>query len=162
MKLNGSGTNDVVQAGNSITYGGTLNLANINAAPLAAGNSFKLFNAGGTYNGTFASIVPGTPGAGLLWNTNGLVVDGTVTVIAAAPSQPGISSVAVSSGNVILQGTNGPANQNYYVLSSTNLTLPRTNWTVLATNQFSGTGTFNFTNAVNPADLRRFYLLQVP
>ena len=162
MKLNGSGTNDVVQAGNSVTYGGTLNLANINAAPLAAGNSFKLFNAGGTYNGAFTSIVPSAPGAGLLWNTNNLVVDGTVTVVAAAVPQPGISSVAVSSGNVILAGTNGPANGNYYVLTSTNLALPRTNWTVLSTNQFSGTGTFNYTNAVAPGESVRFYLLQVP
>jgi fibronectin-binding autotransporter adhesin len=162
MKLNGSGTNDVVQAGNSVTYGGTLNLVNISATPLAAGNSFKLFNAGGSYNGAFASIVPATPGAGLLWNTNNLVVDGTVSVVAAAASQPGISSVTISTGNLILTGTNGPANGNYYVLSSTNVALPLASWTVLATNQFSGTGSFSYTNTVNPGERGRFYLLKLP
>lgn len=162
MKLNGSGTNDVIQAGNSITFGGTLNLVNVNPTALAAGNSFKLFNAGASYNGAFANIVPSTPGAGLIWNTNNLVVDGTVSVVAAAVPQPGITSVSVAAGNVILAGTNGPANGNYYVLSSTNVTLPRASWTALATNQFSGTGTFSFTNAVNPAEPQRFYQLQVP
>ncbi|TAL02140.1 MAG: hypothetical protein EPO07_07655, partial [Verrucomicrobia bacterium] len=126
LKLKGSGTCDVIQAGGSITYGGTLNLVNINGAPLAVGNSFKLFNAAGTYGGTFANIVPTVPGAGLKWSTNNLVVDGTVTVVSGAAPQPSITSVAVSSGNIILHGTNGPANGNYYVLTSTNVTLPIT------------------------------------
>ena len=162
FKLQGSGTNDVVQAGGNITYGGTLNLANISGAPLAAGDSFKLFNAGGTYGGAFASIVPPTPDAGLLWDTNSLVVDGTLNVVAAATPQPGISSVTVSSGNLILQGTNGPAGQDYYVLSSTNVALPLASWPVLATNQFSGSGTFSYTNAIEAGEPQRFYLLQVP
>jgi hypothetical protein len=98
----------------------------------------------------------------LLWDTNSLVVNGTVNVIAGSVSQPGISSVTLSGGNVILSGTNGPVNQNYYVLTSTNITQPRASWTPLATNQFSGTGTFNFTNAVGVGEPRRFYLLQVP
>jgi len=162
LKLNGSGTCDLVQAGSNITYGGTLNLVNINAAPLAAGNSFKLFNAVGTYSGTFASITPATPAAGLQWDTGNLTVNGTINVVAGGTAQPTISSVKVTSGNIILQGAGGPPNGNYYVLTSTNVALPVINWTALATNQFSPFGTFSFTNAINPADPRRFYLLKVP
>lgn len=162
MKLNGSGTNDVIQAGGNLSYGGTLSLVNLGAAPLAAGDAFKLFNAAGTYTGAFASLVPATPGDGLLWDTNSLSVDGTLKVVNAAPAQPGIASITVAGGNVILSGTNGPAGGTYYVLTSTNVALALTNWTALATNQFSGTGTFSFTNAVNAGEPQRFYLLQVP
>src|SRR5205823_10839283 len=67
IKLKGSGTNDVVQSTRAgITYGGTLNLVNINGA-LAAGNSFQIFNAT-SYSGSFANITPATPGAGLAWD----------------------------------------------------------------------------------------------
>lgn len=161
LKLNGSGNCDVVQAGGNITYGGTLNLVNINAAVLAAGNSFKLFNAVGTYSGSFASITPATPGAGLQWDTSNLTANGTINVVAVA-AQPTIASVTAASGNIILQGAGGPPNGTYYVLTSTNVALPVINWAALATNQFSASGTFSFTNAINPADPRRFYLLRVP
>ena len=67
MKLNGA-SNDGLSAGGTLTYGGTLTLTNI-SAPLAAGNSFTLFSAAG-YSGSFATISPATPGAGLAWNTN--------------------------------------------------------------------------------------------
>jgi hypothetical protein len=36
------------------------------------------------YGGTFTSIVPATPGAGLLWNTNTLASDGTLRVVSTS------------------------------------------------------------------------------
>jgi len=162
FKLNGPGTNDVVQAGGDINYGGTLSLANISGTPLQAGDAFKLFNAGGTYGGSFASILPAEPGPGLLWDTSGLTVDGTLSVITASPSQPEISSISVSAGNLILQGGNGPGNATYYVLSSTNVAMALSGWDVLETNQFDGSGAFSFTNMINLGEPQRFYLLQVP
>jgi hypothetical protein len=45
------------------------------------------------------------------------------------------------------------------VLATTNVALPVSNWTRIATNSFAG-GNFSFTNAVNLP--QRFYLLQVP
>ena len=97
IKLNGSGTNDIVQStSGGITYGGTLNLANISGSPLAAGNSFQIFNAT-SYSGSFANITPATPGAGRAWDTNQLN-NGMVSVVAGA-SQPVISSAQLSGGN---------------------------------------------------------------
>ena len=47
MKLNKtSGTNDVLSMGGTLTYGGMLNVTNLSGT-LAAGDSFKLFNASG-------------------------------------------------------------------------------------------------------------------
>lgn len=151
-------TNDVLRAG-VINYGGTLSLA-IMGGNLASGDSFKLFDAG-TYNGSFASIVPVTPGPGLTWDTSRLLVDGTLKVAGGAPA-PQIGSIAVSQGNVVISGTGGAAGGTYHVLTSTNVALPLTNWTPLATNVFSGNGAFAFTNAVNSGFLQQFFLLRLP
>ena len=80
FKLNGT-NNDVLNVGAALTYGGTLTLINITATPLAAGNTFKLFNAG-SYTGAFSSIVTQPPlAAGLSWNTDSLISNGTISVV---------------------------------------------------------------------------------
>jgi len=159
LKLNGNGTNDMVQAGGSITYGGTLNLLNISGTPLAAGNSFHIFSAA-SYSGSFTGgIVPATPGPGLVWDKTQLSA-GTINVITGT-SQPVSSSSSVSGSNFIFSGTNGPAGSNYVVLVSTNIATPLTNWTPVLTNTFDINGAFHVTNAINPAAGRGFYLLKV-
>ncbi|HMD55565.1 MAG TPA: hypothetical protein VKJ65_13535, partial [Phycisphaerae bacterium] len=159
IKLDGSGVNDEVQAGAGITYGGTLNLVNISGAPLAVGNSFQIFSAA-SYAGSFANIVPATPGAGLAWGTSQLNI-GFLNVV-AAPSQPVISSTIVSGGNLIFSGTNGVANGTYYVLTSTNLATPLANWTPLVTNTFDANGGFSVTNAITSGTPQLFYCIQLP
>jgi len=159
IKLDGSGTNDMVQAAANITYGGTLNLVNISSSPLAAGNSFHIFSAA-AYSGSFAGITPGTPGAGLAWNTNQLG-NGIVSVV-TAPAQPVIGSVKASGGNLVFSGTGGTAFGTYYVLTTTNLATPLANWTPLFTNAFDSSGNFSVTNAINAGTPRLFYLLKTP
>ena len=149
LKLNGSGVNDQVQAGTSITYGGTLNLVNISGAPLANGNSFQIFNAT-SYTGSFTSITPAQPGAGLAWDTSQLNTLGFIG-LAGCASQPVVNSVRVSGGNLIFSGTNGTASQSYSVLTTTNLATPIANWVPLLTNNFDGTGAFSVTNAISPS-----------
>ena len=158
LKLDGSGTNDEVQAGLTITYGGTLNLVNISGSPYVAGNSFLIFSAA-TYTGSFASIAPATPGAGLAWDTSQLSSSGILGV-KVAPSQPTITSTKVVSGNLIFSGTGGTNNGTYYVLTTTNLTTSLTNWTPVLTNTFNGSGVFNVTNAINPAVPKQFYIIK--
>jgi hypothetical protein len=63
---------------------------------------------------------------------------------------------------LILSGSGGTSNATYRVLASTNLALPITNWTALATNVFDSSGSFIFTNAISPDIPQRFYVLQVP
>jgi hypothetical protein len=160
IKLDGSGSNDMVQAGGSITYGGTLNLQNISSTPLAVGNSFKVFNAA-TYGGSFSGINPTTPGAGLTWDLSHLS-SGTINVIGSGAAGPTFGSVKLTGGNLILNGKGGNPNATYYVLTTTNLTTPLSQWVSVATNSFDVSGNFSFTNSVNSGSAEQYYLLKQP
>jgi glucose/arabinose dehydrogenase len=74
---------------------------------------------------------------------------------------PFINLMKFSGTNLIVSGTNGPHGGNYYVLTSSNLFTPMTNWTRAATNPFDTGGNFNFTNPLNPVRSNLFYLLQL-
>jgi hypothetical protein len=159
MKLDGSGVSDAVASSTAIAYGGTLTLVNISGAPLAVGNSFQLFSAP-SMTGSFSSISPATPGAGLAWDTSQLNTLGTLNVIAGA-SQPVVSSVRILSGNLIFSGSGGTASANYAVLTTTNVTTPLTSWTSLETNSFDATGAFSVTNAISSGTPQRYYRLKL-
>jgi autotransporter-associated beta strand protein len=163
MKLKkGSLTNDVLSVAQTLTYGGTLNLTNISGT-LAANDSFKLFNAG-TYAGAFTSIFPATPGAGLAWNTNNLTLNGTLSITSVGPiTNANITQVTLVGTNVVIHGTNNNvpnSSFHYVVLTSTNLTLPLSNWTPVITNSFNGSGTFDYTNPIVPGQPKLFYDVQ--
>jgi len=74
---------------------------------------------------------------------------------------PFINTVTLSGKNLIVSGTNGAQNGNYYILTSTNLALSPTNWLRTSTNPFDASGNFIFTNPVDPGQSQLFYLLQV-
>ena len=159
LKLDGSGSNDMVQAGGNMVYGGTLNLVNISGSPLAAGNSFQIFNAA-NYSGSFINITPSTPGSGLEWDTSNLAVNGTLTVV-SMPSQPRITSVALSGTTLTITASNGPVNTAYVLLESTNAASALTNWIPVLTNSFNGSGEINLsTNVINSNSHQEFYILQ--
>jgi autotransporter-associated beta strand protein len=158
MKLNkAANTNDSLRGAASIAYGGTLSLTNL-AGALAPGDSFRLFN-GSAYSGAFSKLLPPMAGSGLAWDTSGLLNNGTLRV-AVAP-KPVINSVAVSGANLVLSGTNGVPGATYYVLTSTNLTIPVAAWPRIATNLFDAIGTFAVTNQASPSVAQQFYILQL-
>ena len=70
--------------------------------------------------------------------------------------------VAAGGGNFILSGVGGTIDGTYYVLATTNLTLPLTNWTAIATDQFDGLGDFIFTNVAQTNAPQMFYILKQP
>ena len=76
---------------------------------------------------------------------------------------PGITSLALSGPNVVLNATNGFIGGTYYVLTSTNVSLALTNWLPLATNVLGASGNFSITapNPAGPAARQQFYVLQV-
>jgi autotransporter-associated beta strand protein len=167
MKIDRSaGTNDVLETGFIIIYGGTLVISNLND-PLQVGDSFRLF-VSGRYSGSFDGIIPETPGPGLVWDTSDLNrpipgnVDGTIRVAVASAPRPQITSIFVSGSEIILSGTNGTASSQYYILSSTDIGLPISSWIPIFTNVFGTNGEFNFTNSIDVNLPQRFYLLQVP
>lgn len=160
MDLNKSGatlTSDLVTNISTLSISGTLQV-NMTGDPLAAGDSFKLLSFTSA-SGSFASVVPATPGPGLKWVKSALNTSGTLSVGVA--SRPAITGVATIGGNVVMSGTNGEPGNPYWVLSSTDVSLPIASWTPIATNYFDGSGNFNFTNGA-PTDPQRFYVLQNP
>jgi uncharacterized repeat protein (TIGR03803 family) len=77
------------------------------------------------------------------------------------PAQPSIASVILSGTNLVLNGINGQSGATYYVLMSTNLALPLSQWTPVATNVLSTSGNFTVTinNTVTRTVPQRFYIL---
>jgi len=121
-------------------------------APTDGGNIFA-----GDYLSTIF-YVEGTTG----W---GPTFDGIPTAPCAEcvpPVQLGIASVSVSGANLVLNATNGVSGGTYYVLMSTNLALPFSQWAPVATNVLSASGNFTIT-ATNTVYLnvpQRFYILE--
>lgn len=87
---------------------------------------------------------------------------GSGTLRITACLGPRFVSEVVSGTNLSLSGTCGTAGSNYYVLASTNVGLPLSNWTRLLTNKFTANGNFIFTNAIKPGEPHRFFVIQVP
>jgi hypothetical protein len=71
-------------------------------------------------------------------------------LISAQPTAPQIDGAAIIGTNFIFSGTNGTPGWTYYVLASTNLTVPPAEWNIIATNTFDGEGNFSVTNASLP------------
>ncbi len=152
-----TGTGSRLIASN-LAFGGTLTLSNLGPA-YAAGNTFPLFTAT-NYSGSFAGIIPATPGSGLVWDVSKLTVNGTLA-IAALPS-PVITGWQLGGNQLVLRGTNGgTAGSLFYTLAGTNLLLPFTNWPIVATNQFGPNGGFAITNPWT-AGPQMYFLLRLP
>ena len=150
-------TSDLLTGVTTLTYGGTLKLA-LSGAPLAAGDSIKLYTAG-TYSGAFATIEPSIPGTGLIWDTSELATTGTLKVAPdAAPALTGGSLLPDGNFALTLTGTLG---QPYSVRASTNVALPLGTWTVL-TNGTVPTVPFVFEDLTATNFPLRFYRTSTP
>jgi hypothetical protein len=66
----------------------------------------------------------------------------------------------MNSKGLVMSGSGGTPNATFYLLASTNLTMPLASWTRVLTNQFDSSGNFNFTNAIG-TNAQSFYLLQL-
>jgi hypothetical protein len=73
-----------------------------------------------------------------------------------------IKEVGLNGANLTLSGTNGIPGGQFYVLTSTNLTLPLLSWTRVATGQFNLDGTFSFADSLNIGVSQVYYRLQLP
>jgi fibronectin-binding autotransporter adhesin len=146
---------DKLVVSNSLVLNGTFNVSS-NAGFSFGTNTVMTY--GGALSGTLPIVVAKPAGCSILVNTN---TAGQIKLMVQTFVMPTISNVSLSGGKIVLSGK-GSTNDFYYVMTTTNLSLTTVDWTCLATNRFGLDGTFNFTNAVNPALPQTFYRLQLP
>jgi hypothetical protein len=149
-------TNDVVNKTGAMTYGGALQVTNISGT-LAAGDSFKLFNAP-SYTGSFTSITLPTLTSGLVWTTNTLNTAGTISVNSAVSTTPTNITFSVVGNNLTLTW---PSSHTGWTLqaqtNSIDVGLDAT-WFSVA----GSTATNSMTFPVNLANPTVFYRLKYP
>jgi autotransporter-associated beta strand protein len=158
-------------AGNLALNGNVITI-NVTGSPLGVTTN-RLLDCTGTLSGT-ANATPVITGLGLspgvaasIVTTAGinghvdLVVAGSMLVPTVPPHIAGFSMVNT---NLVLNGTNGQTGGTYYLLGSTNLALPLSQWTPVATNVVSTNGangafTFTGTNTVHSGVGQQYYIL---
>lgn len=166
-------TNANTYTGNTTVNGGTLEIAIASIASnsivtVAGGAMLQLDFA--TTNQVAALVLNGTNEAAGVYNyttTPGFftsVSHGSLLVQPTGPvpftNSTAITGISLSGSNIILTGTNGQAGCAYFLLESTNLAAPISQWTLVATNVPPANGNYTFTNnVVNTNDLQEFYLL---
>ena len=157
---------DLIQGVTTLNAGGNLNVVNIGGS-LQAGDTFKLYTAA-SYSGSFATVTLPALDLPLFWNTNNLLVNGTISV-GPTPTAPTtnvtITKVTITGTNILVHGTNNNisgTNFHYVVLTTANITNALTNWTPVATNPFvNPDGTFDYTYPIVPGTPRQFINIQV-
>ncbi len=75
---------------------------------------------------------------------------------------PFFGTMVETAGTLMFTGSNGMPSQGYHILSTTNLALPVSNWSLIATGAFDATGNFVFSNQVNPSVISEYFILRVP
>jgi Ricin-type beta-trefoil lectin domain-like len=73
---------------------------------------------------------------------------------------PQAGSISRLGTNIVLSGQGGAAGIGYSIFSSTNIFIPRTNWPMIATGTFNGSGGFSFTNGIGLEAAQMFFQLR--
>jgi hypothetical protein len=149
-------TSDSIAVSGALTYNGTLIATNTGPA-LSTSASFPIFPPGGSGNFT---TISGTPGPNEAWTFNPATgILGVVATLTPFTVPPGVTNITLLSGtNVVLTGTNGQSGDTYYLLTSTNLLTPISQWKPVSTNVATGNSfSFTATNAASPKDSQRFF-----
>ena len=154
----------------SATGGGTTNAnagqvvwSGFSLAVNTATNFTLIVNATAAGNATNTATVVNSAAYPNPGNNTATSVTAVTTVIVPTVS-PYIASFSLVGGNLVINGTNGVNGGTYYLLESTNVVKPFSQWTAVATNIVSTNGasgafTFTGTNVVNPGAGHQFYIL---
>jgi len=156
-----------------VNLNGSCTLRIADAVNLTAPNEYPLVQVGGlivTNSGAgFSLVLPGGVTA-TLTNDPGIIPGYTTLALKVAGIVPytppsTISSLAVSGNSLVVNATGGTAGATVNVLTSTNLTLPLSQWTTNSTTTYDGNGNlvnYAIPGAVSPGQPQQFYRLQQP
>jgi hypothetical protein len=78
-------------------------------------------------------------------------------IVPGTPSVPVITQALLSASNFILRGTNGTPGGGYEVISTSSI---GGSWSTVCSNTFTGAGTFDSTNPINPALNQAYFRLR--
>ena len=156
----------------SIASGGTISATTLNVtgthtinildSSLAVGTNTLITCTGTMGGGGFAALQLGALPTLPAWATAYLTNSGsTVQLVVRSLPLTGIRIGALSrfGTNMVMSGAGGATNGTYYVLTTTNVALPVTNWSGMATGAFDGDGNFSFTNAIDLTGRAHFLLI---
>ncbi len=79
----------------------------------------------------------------------------------ATNNAPRITQARHTGTHFILRGTHGTAGSGYEILCATNVSLPLNQWSVIGSNNFSGTGSFDVTNPLAAGPAQAYYCIRV-
>jgi hypothetical protein len=119
-----------------------------------------------SYSGVAPSgsgFVKGTLPAGFSANLVNNTVQKRIDLVVAANGTviPQVNTLNLLGTNLIFGGSNGFPGGKFYLLTSTNIAMPRNQWLPISTNPFDPNGGFNFTNPMDPNSPQLYYLLQL-
>ncbi len=175
LVINGTGSVNLTATntytGNTTVNGGTLEFGNAQFATnstvtIASGATLQLDAA--TTNLVGSLVIDGViqpPGVYNNASTPAITGSGTLIVVATGPgiftNPTAITGMSLNGANLTLTATNGQAGCAYYLLTTTNVASPVTQWKVVATNVLAGSGPYTFvgTNVVIPAAVQQYFLL---
>jgi autotransporter-associated beta strand protein len=109
----------------------------------------------------FAFELDALPGTAHLGSLSNNAAAGTVELIVTPAAPPQFASVGSDAGGSFALSGSGPEGATYRVFATTNLTLPFSAWTEVATGSFSG-GVFTFTDTQATNFPQRFYRTVTP
>lgn len=141
VTINSPNASTAVTGLSSITYGGTLIVSNLSGASL--GQTFSLFSAAKS-SGNFSQILP-PPGPWMRWRMN--PATGQITAVSTS-SRPSITGANPAENKLVLQLTGGPPGLTSYIVGSSDLNAPKSEWTRLGTNTFDMSGKYTCTNTM--------------
>ncbi len=162
----GSNTTYTVSVGDPVSMGNSVALS-ASGLPAGASASFSTNTVSGAGNSTLTistsnSVAPGSYALSIIGVSAGVSRTAAVSVVIVPKPSPVFGSLLLNGNQLIMSGTGGSTSGAYYVLSSTNVARPLSQWTRLATNVFSGSGNFQFTNPMNAGAAQQYYRLQMP
>ena len=163
FSVNAAATNLVAS---SLVTGGSSNRINVTSLPVVfTPAQITLIAYSNSIAGAGFNFVLGTPvsGGGFSAYLSNNVANSSVDLVFVSlpPSPPAFAAVGGSGANLIFGVTNGIPNRSFYILGTTNLALPFSQWPCVATNVFDSNGNFTFTNSLNPNIGQQYYLLEL-
>jgi hypothetical protein len=92
--------------------------------------------------------------------TTGTQTSITITELVFTYSISG--SISRDGTNIVIVGTGGLPGDTCQILSSTNITLPMSQWTPITDSQFDPNGALRYTNAIDPTAKAHFFRIALP